>query len=130
MKDSTTVRSSENQSFKMGIFEGDTKAAVDRSRRKGKWTERRRKPHVEPVLRKMENEATLFQHACFVFAACLTTLLIFVPHAMQTSTHDPQTCQQLPEESVGGPLVCLREATEAKVTLAVQKYLVRIVYLG
>lgn len=47
MKDSTTVRSSENQSFKMGIFEGDTKAAVDRSRRKGKWTERRRKPHVE-----------------------------------------------------------------------------------
>lgn len=76
MKDRTTARSSENQSFKMGIFEGDTKAAVDRSRRKGKWTERRRKSHVEPILRKMENEATLFQHACFVFAACLTTSLI------------------------------------------------------
>lgn len=130
MKDKTTERYSENQSVKMGNFEGNTKVVVDRSRRKGKWTERRRKPHVEPTLRKMEDEATLFQHACFVFAACLATLWILCHTQCRQAHMTPRPASNCQKRVWGGPLACLREATEAKVTPAVQKYLVRIVYLG
>lgn len=67
-----------------------------------------------------ENEATLFQHAGFEFAACLSTLCRPQCRQAPMTPRPASHCQKRVWEA---PLACLREATETKVTLAVQKYL-------